>query len=211
MISVAIDGMDKGRRWRGSALSLMIRGYNLGDLSNGSGHPSRQAWPPSLNSSSISPNDTTCWPCGAPADPASAYVFRLFAASGRHLDARGCDVTRSDFEDRVRVIVPRCRACRTRGRRGIATVFGGAAVGGVTGAVLPSVLWSGRDIPAWLLTRGSGALTTATGIGMLTGFLVGLVWVGMQHRKSGLRRLDKYPAVRMLMREGWHYSTAAPP
>jgi hypothetical protein len=38
-----------------------------------------------------------------------------------------------------------------------------------------------------------------------------MVWVRMQRRNSGLRRLDIYPAVRMLMRAGWHYSTAPPP
>lgn len=156
-------------------------------------------------------NDTTCWQCGAPADPASAYVLRLFAASERQLDARGCDVTRGGHEDCVRVSVPRCRACRARGRRGVATVLGGAAVGGLIGAALPSALWSGRDAPAWLLARGSGALDTAAGVGVLMGLVVAMIWVGMRRRKSGRRRLDSYPAARMLMRAGWHYSTAQPP
>lgn len=73
------------------------------------------------------------------------------------------------------------------------------------------MLWSTRDIPAWLLNRGSSALSTATGIGTLTGFLAAMVWVWMLQRNSSLRRLDSYPDVRMLMREGWHYSTAAAP
>ena len=73
------------------------------------------------------------------------------------------------------------------------------------------MLWSGIDTPAWLLARWAGALNTATGIGVLTGFVAAMVRVRMRRRNSGLRRLDSYPAVRMLMRAGWHYSTAQPP
>lgn len=154
---------------------------------------------------------TTCWPCGAPADPGSAFVYRLVAESNRHLGARGCEVTRGRVEDRVRVRVPRCRACASRGRRDIAMLIGGAVAGGFVGAVLPSVLWGAGATPAWLLARGSGPLSTAAGVGSLVGLVAAMVWVGVRRRRSGLRRLDTYPAVRMLMRDGWHYSTAQPP
>lgn len=71
--------------------------------------------------------------------------------------------------------------------------------------------WSGIDTPAWLLTHRADELNTATGIDVVTGFVAAMVLVGMRRRNTGLRQLDSYTAVRMLMRAGWRYSTTQPP
>jgi hypothetical protein len=91
-------------------------------------------------------------------------------------------------------------------------VFSGAAVGGIAGAALPSVLWRAGEAPAWLLEHGRrSAVSNATGIGTLAGLVAAMVLVWLVRRGSGVRRVDNYPAVRMLMREGWHWPASSPP
>ena len=99
------------------------------------------------SSSAARAEAATCWQCGAPANPRSAYRLRLCAPSGRKLDARGYPVKRGSHQDSVSVPVPRCRRCQGRTRLLIASTLGGMLAGAIVVPILQAIFWPQFDMP----------------------------------------------------------------
>jgi hypothetical protein len=53
-------------------------------------------------------DETVCWQCGAPTNPACAQALTLNAKSRQHKDGQGYPVVRGRWNDQVRVRIPRC-------------------------------------------------------------------------------------------------------
>lgn len=148
---------------------------------------------------------TICWQCGAPASDACAYSLRLVAASRSGLRAPGCLVKRGDRQDEVRVRVPRCPDCRLRTLVSIGIIFAVTLAAMIAAPILQSVLWPRLSLPFWLVASDQGTGNTATGVGLVLGFVVALLSVVLHRRLSGIRPVTTYPPVVMLRREGWHF------
>ena len=158
-------------------------------------------------SSSPSKADASCWQCGAPADAGCAYRMRLSAPADRQLDGRGYPVKRGRYHDFIRVPVPRCRVCRSRGRISLTIIFVVTLAAGIVAPFVQSKFWPQFDTPATAAPFQYGIGPPATGIGLLLGFVVSLLGCALYRRYLGARSLDTYPPVRMLRREGWGYPT----
>jgi hypothetical protein len=153
----------------------------------------------------LTDGDGACWQCGRPATRDSAYAMFLVAAADAHLDGLGAPVQRGRREDKVRLRIPRCEACRFRGWLGVATVLAGALVGGIAGPILQATIWPPWQGPAWLQIDHEGPLSNAAAFGMVAGFVIALLGVAVSRKRAGLRSLNNYPAVLTLRQEGWRF------
>jgi hypothetical protein len=131
-------------------------------------------------------------------------LYRGFVANTkRACNAPGFPVKTRGRQDEVRVPVPRCRTCRARGRASVITVFLATALGA---AVMPA-MWSHfgprGGPPLWLFGEASGHVMV--GVGLIVGFVVGLLGVAVRRRLLGLRTLNTYPPIVALRGRGWQW------
>jgi hypothetical protein len=143
----------------------------------------------------------TCWQCGAPARTDCAYALKLVASPSRRLDALGYSVIRGKWQDKLRVAVPRCVACRDRGRNSIVILFAGMVAGAILVPILQSLFWPGLGL--WLHVDHEGPLGTTAAIGLVTGAITAILAIAWYRRRLGLRALNAYPPVQALKRAGW--------
>jgi hypothetical protein len=150
--------------------------------------------------------DAACWQCGAPARPGDAFKFRLLAASQPALDPLGFPVKRNAATDQVTVVVPRCRKCRERFWLALVIVFCATIAGAILAAILRHLVWPNGESPNSLRIAhpGGGDLTTIVGI--VLGFLVGLLCNILRDRAASLRSLGSYPPLFALRQLGWQHA-----
>ena len=109
----------------------------------------------------------------------------------------------------MRIRVPWCAACRFRGRVGVAMTFGSAIAGAIVAPFVWLRLWPDADALSGLRTGGSGLRGAAPGIGLVLGFVVGLLGIALQGRILGLLPRTTYAYVSRLRQEGWHFPAPA--
>jgi len=117
----------------------------------------------------------------------------------------GFPVIRRWSRDTVRIRVPRCAACRSRSRTGIAMVLGAALIGGIAATVLQRWFWPQAAPPAWMHYTQSGIGSFVTGPGLVLGFVLALLAVALRNRRLGIRSVMTYPPVVQLRRIGWQF------
>jgi hypothetical protein len=161
-----------------------------------------------LSRGPVDADDGACWQCGAPARAECAYALKLVAGQSLCLDAQGYPVVRGRRRDELRVAVPRCVACRDRGRDAIVILFASMIAGAILAPILRSVLWPHFEPPPWLRLGHEGPLGTASAIGLVAGALAAILAIAWYRRRLGLRALNAYPPVLALKRAGWHESTS---
>jgi hypothetical protein len=150
--------------------------------------------------------DLACWQCGAPANPAHAHKVPLFAASHFDLDPLGFPVERKANLDKVTVAVPRCRLCRERNWFSVIILLGCAILGAIIVTLLRNMFWPNVAPPRWLHVAHQGIGDLSTGIGLVGGFVIGLLAIVLQARASGLRSLGSYPPLSALRQLGWQHA-----
>ena len=139
--------------------------------------------------------NTECWQCGRPAEPGAAYNAVLVAEPSRAGGTMGFPVRKFGRLDQIRVPVPRCRACRTRNRASVVTVFYVAAGGA---AVAPAV-WSDLGLRGRWPDMDSSMVV----IGSVLGFAVAIAGVAWRRRWLHLRSIMTYPPIVALRTRGW--------
>ena len=116
---------------------------------------------------------------------------------------------RGEWQDEVRIRVPRCSECRVRSRVAVAMTFVSAIVGAIVTPFVWSRFWPDVDALSGLHTGGSGLRGAAPGIGLVLGFVVGLLGMALQGRILGLQPLTTYPYVIRLRQQGWHFPASS--
>jgi len=128
-------------------------------------------------------DETVCWQCGAPANPACANTLTLYAKSREHKEGQGYRMVRGRWQDSVHVSIPRCEACRER-QRLVKFLVPVDVVGSVLGIPIP--------LGGWM---------------PVVGCLLGIVTIVGGHilyeRLSGRRWPDLYPPLKRLYKAGW--------
>ena len=151
------------------------------------------------------PAESICWQCGAPARAECAYRLLLVADPSREVAALGYPVERGTRRDKLRIPVPRCARCQDRNRLSIVLVLGGTALGAIVVPILQALYWPNARLPAWVHSSHEGIGNSATGIGIVAGFVIALLAVFLHRQWLGLQPINSYPPVIRLREEGWRY------
>jgi hypothetical protein len=154
--------------------------------------------PPSRNV-----NDATCWQCGAPARAECAYSFELVADPHRGLVTLGYRLISGTFQNRLKVLVPRCANCRFRSWLSTIIVLGSAGVGALVAPVVQSRFGPTIESAIHLPVNLDGTKDAAAGIGAVLGFVAASLSIAVRRWRSGRRAVDTYPPLVKLQQAGW--------
>jgi amino acid transporter len=146
-----------------------------------------------------------CWMCGAPAVSGCDAKLVLKAASSRQLDGLGYPVQRGRRLDKVRIEMPRCGSCRSWVSGWIAVLAVVVVMAGIAGTLVQSFVFPAAVAPAWLKVHHHGIGNVGTGIGLILGFIVALLGMAWERKRSGRQSANTYPPVVSLRRLGWSF------
>jgi amino acid transporter len=143
--------------------------------------------------------------CGKPADLGCAARLVLHASSAQCLDAMGYPVQRGRGQDKVRIEMPRCASCRSWISGWIAVLAVVTIAAGIAGTIMQSFFFAGVAPPAGLKVYHEGIGNTGTGVGVVLGFVVAILAMAWERKRSGRKSANTYPPVVSLRQLGWSF------
>jgi hypothetical protein len=148
-----------------------------------------------------------CWMCGRPADAGCSAKLVMSARSSRNLDALGYSVQRNGTQDKVRIEVPRCGACRSWVGGWVAVLATVAVAAGIAGTIIEGFAFPDVAAPSWLKVHHQGIGNVGTVIGFVLGFTVALLGMAWERKRSGRQSANNYPPVVSLRKLGWSFTS----
>ena len=131
----------------------------------------------------------------------------MVASSAQRLDALGYQVQRSSGQDKVRIEMPRCAGCRSWVGNWIAVLATVTVAAGIAGTLIQSFIFSDLAAPSGLKVDHQGFGNIGTGIGLVLGFVVVLLAMARERKRSGRQSANSYPPVVSLRQVGWSFAS----
>lgn len=199
----------RGLSYHGPGKIRPFLGTDFQQVALQNGHPLKQL-PTGGRAVSIGDRSDTsqrCWMCAAPAASGCGARLVMVASSARCLDALGYQVQRGSGQDKVRIEVPRCAGCRNWVNNWIAVLATVTVAGGIAGTLIQSFVFPDLAAPLGLKVDHHGFGNIGTGIGFALGFVVALLAMAWERKRSGRQSANSYPPVVSLRQIGWSFAS----
>jgi hypothetical protein len=131
----------------------------------------------------------------------------MVASPAQQLEALGYQVQRGGGQHRVCVEIPRCAGCRNWVANWIAVLASVTVAAAIAGTLIQSFVFSDVAAPSWLKVYHHGPGNVGTGIGLVIGFVAGLLAMAWERKQSGRKSANTYPPVVSLRRLGWSFTS----